>query len=100
MCLNMGKRCVVTGYSNSYKDGVTSFKFPTDQRLKSNEQDKLKELEPNGAVVANIRVFVAPSLVRTAKVGMKMKQMLKPKSVPRGVGAGPAGPAAAGPIFR
>ena len=34
MCLNMGKRCVVAGYSNSHKDGVTSFKFSTDQRLR------------------------------------------------------------------
>ena len=33
----------------------------------SQKQDKLKELERwNGAVVANIRMFVAPILVRTA----------------------------------
>ena len=32
--LNMGKCCVVAGNSNSHKDGVTSFRFHTDQRLK------------------------------------------------------------------
>ena len=28
VCLNMGKHYVVAGYSDSHKDGVTSFKFP------------------------------------------------------------------------
>ena len=52
----------------------------------------MKELEPNGAVVANIRVFVAPMHTSqdclqemsgvSNNVGMKMKQMLKPKAVP------------------
>ena len=51
--LNMGKHYVVAGYSDSHKDGVTSFKSPTDQRWRSNEQDKLKELETNEGVVGS-----------------------------------------------
>ena len=68
MRLSMGKRCVVAGYSDSRKDGVTSFKFPTDQRLrrKWTRQIERTRAKWSGRYVANIRVFVVPTLVKTA----------------------------------
>ena len=58
--LNIRKRCAVAGCSNSHKDGVSLLvKKPWTRHTE-------RTIKPNGAVLANVRVFVAPILVRTA----------------------------------
>ena len=90
VCLNMGKRCVLARYSHSHKDGVSSLKFPTDRRLR---QHWTTQIERTRAKWSSRSEHSCVSGIHTSQdclqemssisknVGMKMKQMLKPRVV-------------------
>ena len=91
MRVNMGKRCVVAGCSNSHKDGVSLFKFPTDKKLRRQwtrqiERTRAKWSGPSEHSCVCSAHFTQDCLQEMSsvskKVGMKMKQMLKPEAVP------------------
>ena len=87
----MGKRCVVAGCSNTHKDGVSLFKFPSDKKLRREwirqvQRTRAKWKDPGeyscvcSAHFAEDYFQAISSMCQ--KVGLKMKQMLKPDAVP------------------
>ena len=87
----MVKSCITAGCSNQLKDGVSLFKFPTEKnlRLKWTRQVQRTRAEwkgpTNNSYVCSKHFTedcFQPLSVMSARMGMSMKQMLKPDVMP------------------
>ena len=88
----MVRNCIVFGCSNTPKKGVTLFnKFPTDARLKrawtlqvQRTKAQWKGPSKHSAVCSDhfSEDCFEPMSVTSKKLGIKMKQMLKPTGIP------------------
>ena len=87
----MVKSCIAAGCSNQLKDGVSLFKFPTEKnlRLKWTRQVQRTRAEwkgpTNNSYVCSKHFTedcFQPLSVMSARMGMSMKQMLKPDAIP------------------
>lgn len=88
---SMGKRCVVAGCSNSHKDGVSLFKFPTNKSLRrlwirQVQRTRAQWSGPSEYSCVCRAHFTDDCLEDIScvskKIGMRMKQMLRPNAVP------------------
>ena len=87
----MGKHCVVAGCGNTHKDGVSLFKFPTSKSLRwqwirQMQRTRAKWSGPSDYSCICSAHFTQECLQDilcvSKKIGMAMKQMLKPNTVP------------------
>ena len=86
----MGKNCIAFG-CHTHQKGFSLFKFPTDEKLRKawtlqvqRTRDKWHGPTKNSAVCSEhfTEDCFEPISVMSAKVGMKMKHMLKPNAIP------------------
>ena len=87
----MGRNCIVYGCSNTQKKGFSLFKFPTDTKLRrawtlqvKRTRDKWDGPSKYSAICSQhfTEDCFEPISILSKKMGMKMKQMLKPGSIP------------------
>ena len=87
----MGKTCIAFGCHNSHQKGFTLFKFSVDEKLRKawtlqvqRTRDKWHGPTQNSAVCSEhfTEECFEPISVASKKIGMKIKQMLKPGVIP------------------
>jgi len=87
----MGKTCIAVGCHNSHQKGFSLFKFPADEKLRKAwtlqvQRTRAQWQGPtqNSAVCSEhfTEDCFQPISVTSRKMGMKMRQMLKPSAVP------------------
>jgi hypothetical protein len=87
----MGKKCVVAGCSNTHKEGVNLFKFPSDKRLKRLWIKQVQttrahwKAPTSNSVICSIHFSedcFQPMSILSDKLGIKRKKLLLPDAVP------------------
>ena len=91
IAINMGKRCVAAGCSNTNGDGVSLFRFPRDPALRAqwNKQVQRTRADWKGATEYSVlcsehftsKCFEEDSFI-AAQFGLTKRKRLKPDAVP------------------
>ena len=88
LCYNMGKSCIAGGCTNTHRQGVSLFRFPSDDRLRKKwtrqiQRTRAKWKGPTPYSYVCSKHFTEDCFEPlSGKLGIQMKKMLKPGAVP------------------